>query len=161
MGSGCLVPSYKVLGRDSAKATGCVIDVLISANNDPGHKDHCLYYFCKEGLSINCLTTALWVYAKAAHPTHDWSFLYIIIGCWTKLPYFNACLKEIAIYFSLDPRRVSSHSLRVVGASSLAAAGVSDLLYHLGYGSLEIPCVLKICATNYRDVWSCSLSLVA
>ena len=45
-----------------------------------------------------------------------------------KLPYFNACLKEIAIYFSLDPRRVSSHSLRVVGASSLAAVGVLDYI---------------------------------
>ena len=59
MGSGCLVPSYKVLERDSAKATSCVIDILISANNDdPGHKDHCLY-FGKADLSINCLTTAL------------------------------------------------------------------------------------------------------
>ena len=70
MGSGCLVPSYKVLGRDSAKATGCVIDILISANNDPVHKDHCLY-FDKADLSINSLTTALWMYAKAVHPTHD------------------------------------------------------------------------------------------
>ena len=39
-----------------------------------------------------------------------------------KPPYFNACLKEIAIYFNLDPRRVSSYSLRIVGASALAAA---------------------------------------
>ena len=67
MGSGCLVPSYKVLGRDSAKATGCVIDILISANNDPGHKNHCLYFFGKADLSINCLTTALWMYAKAVY----------------------------------------------------------------------------------------------
>ena len=39
-----------------------------------------------------------------------------------KPPYFNACLKEIAIYFNLDPRRVSSYSLRIVGASAPAAA---------------------------------------
>ena len=66
---------------------------------------------------------------------------------------FKACLKEIAIYFSLDPRRVSFHSLWVVGASALAAAGWGSRLYHLGYGSLEkIPCLLKICATDYKDV---------
>jgi hypothetical protein len=41
---------------------------------------------------------------------------------------FQACLKEIAIYFSLDPRRVSFHSLWVVGASALAAAGVPDYI---------------------------------
>ena len=40
---------------------------------------------------------------------------------------FKACLKEIAIYFSLDPRRVSFHSLWVVRASALAAARVPDL----------------------------------
>ena len=42
--------------------------------------------------------------------------------------YFKACLKEIAIYFSLDPRRVSFHSLWVVGASALAAARVPDYI---------------------------------
>ena len=42
MGSSFFVPSYKVLGQDFAKATGCVIDILINTNNDPGHKDHCL-----------------------------------------------------------------------------------------------------------------------
>ena len=42
--------------------------------------------------------------------------------------YFKACLKEIAIYFSLDPRRVSFHSLWVVGAFALAAAGVPDYI---------------------------------
>ena len=41
---------------------------------------------------------------------------------------FKACLKEIAIYFSLDPRRVSLHSLWVVGAAALAAAWVPDYI---------------------------------
>jgi hypothetical protein len=36
MGSGCLVPSCEILGRDLAHVTGCVIDIL-SAKKDPEH----------------------------------------------------------------------------------------------------------------------------
>ena len=63
MGSSCFVPSYKILGRDFAQATGCVIDILITTNNNPGHKDHCLYFGKKADLSNNCLKSALWMYA--------------------------------------------------------------------------------------------------
>ena len=34
----------------------------------------------------------------------------------------------MAIHFSLNPTRVSSHSLRIGGASALTAAGVSDYI---------------------------------
>ena len=131
MGSGCLVPSCEIRGRDLARVTGCVIDIL-SAKNDPEHKGHRMF-FSKADLTdarqTYCITTALWTYAQSAHPTRGRSFFYIAHLNWTlKPPYFNACLKEMAIYFSLDPTRVSSHSLRIGGASALAAAGVPDYI---------------------------------
>lgn len=43
-----------------------------------------------------------------------------------KPAYFNACLQKLAEAYGLDPRRVSSHSLRIGGVSALAAAGVPD-----------------------------------
>ncbi len=99
--------------------TGCVIDIL-SAKNDPEHKGHRMF-FSKADLTdarqTYCITTALWTYAQSAHL--NWTL---------KPPYFNACLKEMAIYFSLDPTRISSHSLRIGGASALAAAGVPDYI---------------------------------
>ena len=56
MGSSCFVQLHKALGRDFAQATGYMIDILLSTNNDPGHKDHFIY-FGKADLSNNCLTS--------------------------------------------------------------------------------------------------------
>jgi hypothetical protein len=57
------------------------------------------------------------------------SFFYIPGLKWTLKPrYFNLCLKQLAVLYNLDPARISSHSLRIGGASALAAAGVPDYL---------------------------------
>jgi hypothetical protein len=40
----------------------------------------------------------------------------------------NKWLSSIAVKFNLDSKRISSHSLRIGGASSLAAAGVNDYI---------------------------------
>ena len=46
---------------------------------------------------------------------------------WTlKPPYFAQELRRLAVANGLDPDRVSSHSLRIGGASTLAAAGLND-----------------------------------
>jgi hypothetical protein len=132
MGSGCLVPSCEILGRDLAHVTGCVIDIL-SAKNDPEPKGRRIF-FSKADLAdmhqTYCISTALlWMYALSAHPTRGRSFFYIANLNWSlKPPYFNACLKEMAFYFSLDPTRISTHSLQIGGASALAAAGVPDYI---------------------------------
>ena len=69
------------------------------------------------------------MYAKAAHPSRDRSFFYFgDLNRTLKPLYFIACLKEFAIHSSLDPRRVSFHSLRIGSASALAAAGVPDYI---------------------------------
>jgi site-specific recombinase XerD len=38
----------------------------------------------------------------------------------------NKWLSAVALKFRLDPKRISSHSLRIGGASNLAASGVND-----------------------------------
>ena len=46
---------------------------------------------------------------------------------WTlKPPYFTSRLKQLGVHFGLDPSRISSHSLRIGGATTLAAAGLTD-----------------------------------
>ena len=40
--------------------------------------------------------------------------------------HLNASLKHTAMHYRLDPSRLSTHSLRIGGASMLAAAGVAD-----------------------------------
>jgi hypothetical protein len=129
MGSGCLVPSCELLGLDLAQVTGCVIDIL-SAKNDPEHKGHRMYFGMadlSDPHQTYCITTVLWNYAKTALPTRGRSFFYVCNISWTlQQPYFNPSLKAMAVYFHLDPTRFSTHSLRIGGASALAAAGVPD-----------------------------------
>ena len=65
----------------------------------------------------------------AAKPQKGRSFFYIPALNWTLKPtYFNLCLKQLALLYNLDPTRISSHSLIIVGASALLAAGVPDYL---------------------------------
>ena len=50
-------------------------------------------------------------------PSLDWTL---------KPPYFAEQLRRLAIVSGIDPARVSSHSLRIGGATTLAAAGLND-----------------------------------
>ena len=46
---------------------------------------------------------------------------------WTlKACHLSAHLKRLGVHFGLDTTRISTHSLRIGGASTLAAAGLSD-----------------------------------
>ena len=127
--SGDLIPSCDILPLDFKDVKGCVIDVL-SAKNDPAHKGNRMHFGLADLSDPNqvyCITSKLWGYAKASRPVRGRSFFFIPALQWTLQPtYFNACLKKMAVAYGLDPRRVSSHSLRIGGASALAAAGVPD-----------------------------------
>jgi len=66
---------------------------------------------------------------KNGKPQRGRSFFYVPVLNWTLKPtYFNLCLKQLALLCNLDPTGISSHSLRIGGASALAAAGVPDYL---------------------------------
>lgn len=129
MGSGDLVPSCDIIDLNFSDLKGCVIDIL-SAKNDMQHKGNRMHFGLADTADANqvyCITTKLWEYARASRPVRGKSFFFIPVIQWTlKPPYFNTCLKQLAIAYGLDPERVSSHSLRIGGASALAAAGLPD-----------------------------------
>ena len=62
-----------------------------------------------------------------ARPIRGKSLFYIPSLDWTrKPPYFAEQPRRLAIASGIDPARVSSHSLRIGGATTLAAAGLND-----------------------------------
>jgi hypothetical protein len=155
MKSGSLIPSCDVSGWDFAQVTGCVIDIL-SAKNDAEHKGHRMFFgkadLADPTLQAYCITTALWTYTKAVLPIRGQSFFFVPALNWTLKPtYFNNCLKAMAVYFHLDPGPdffpFFAHWRCVCSCCSWSAG-----LYHIGYGSLEVPCLSRICASKYTDV---------
>jgi hypothetical protein len=62
-----------------------------------------------------------------ARPVRGKSLFYIPSFDWTlKPPYFSEELRRLAIASGIDPARVSSHSLHIGGATTLAAIGLND-----------------------------------
>ena len=86
------------------------------------------YYFTKAlPGETYCIAQSLWDYAMQARPVRGKSLFYIPSLDWTlKPPYFAEQLRRLAIASGLDPTRVSYNSLRIGGATTLAAAGLND-----------------------------------
>ena len=124
--NGRVIPAHTAHGYPDI--TPRSVSILIrSKKNDKrgrGFKDH----FKAAGPDATyCITTVLWTYAVRAKPDKGRSFFYIPTLQWTLKPaYFAARLKELGTHFALDPTRISSHSLRIGGATTLAAAGLTD-----------------------------------
>ena len=66
---------------------------------------------------------------------------------------YNASLKDLAKLYGFDPSRVSSHSLRVGGASALAAAGLPEyLIKEMGsWRSNAFLTYLRTCLQTFSD----------
>eukprot|EP01036_Dinobryon_divergens_P061542 gene61542-biopygen7838 len=74
-----------------------------------------------------CITWVLWNYAQQAKPEEGKSLFFIPAINWTLRPaYLNQRLRAMARMYGLDETRVSSHSLRIGGATALAAAGLHE-----------------------------------
>ena len=148
MNSGALIiPSCEISETNFSSVKGCVVDIL-SAKNDTTHKGNRIHFRVAD-LEVYCITTKLWEFAKASRPVRGRSFFFIPAINWTLKPrYFNLCLKQLAVAIGLDPRRISSHSLRIGGAAALAAAGMPDY----EHGTLEIPGLLGIHPEEYENV---------
>jgi hypothetical protein len=70
-------------------------------------------------------------WASIARPKRDAPFISTSDGWELSYSRLNAAIKKLATVFGLDPKRYSSHSLRIGGASALAAAGAPDYIIQL------------------------------
>ena len=123
---GRLVQSSQAYKHVTSKPSA--VSILIRSKKNDKRGRGFKYYFLATGPEATyCITTILWEYACRAKPMPGRSFFYIPELNWTlKPPYFATRLKQMGVHFGLDPSRISSHSLRIGGATTLAAAGLTD-----------------------------------
>ena len=127
---GSMVPSHEVVTKNFKSVSGCIVNIR-SAKNDAAGRGH-RYFFTKcnpaTDKSTYCITTwILWWYVQHARPGPRLPFFHIPKLQWTlKPPYLNKRLQAMAIMYGFDPSRVFSHSLRIGGATAIAAAGMSE-----------------------------------
>ena len=126
---GTIVPSDKAQATKFNNISGCIVNIR-SAKNDAAGRGH-RYFFTKcnpaTDKSTYCITWILWRYVQHARPGPRMQFFHIPELQWTlKPPYLNKRLQAMARMYDLDPRRISSHSLRIGGATAMAAAGMSE-----------------------------------
>ena len=69
----------------------------------------------------------LYQYVQAVQPIRGQPFFHVPGLQWSLVPTeYNRRLRKVAIKHGLDPNRVHSHSIRIGGATVLAAAGIPD-----------------------------------
>lgn len=100
-----------------------------SAKNDWEGEGHRLF-FSRLGISDSAfgfeIVTMMFEWAQHARPLNDDAFLMHKQTDMISYDFFNAELRKIATHFGLDQSRYSFHSIRIGGATTLAAAGKSD-----------------------------------
>jgi len=124
-----LVPSSSLSKTPLSNILGCLV-IIKTRKNDPDGVGH-RYYFPREDISSSRLydfTTVLWEYTKVARPVSQHPFFISTAPfswCLTRAD-FNKRLKVTARLYGLNPRQVSSHSLRAGAATALGAANAPD-----------------------------------
>jgi hypothetical protein len=109
---------------DWATVTAVTINVR-SKKNDPEKRGHKYYFATAKSTDQYCIVKVLWTYATEIHPEADKPLFYIPHIQWLLTPaFFRTHLKKLANRFHLDPARVCPHSIRIGGATTLAAAGL-------------------------------------
>lgn len=105
-----------------------VVSVSITAHSgktDWEGEGHRLYFTVNDtlnGYGFDLVRT-MFGYAQRARPKDNDAFLMHSDTNMLKYDRMNAAIKDIASKFKFDPSRFSMHSLRIGGASALAAAG--------------------------------------
>ena len=123
---GKLIPAYQVYKHPGVRVAAPTLHIKSTKNDQAGTGFR--YYFTKAlPGETYCIVQSLWDYAMRARPVRGKSLFYIPSLDWTlKPPYFAEELRRLAVANGIDPTRVSSHSLRIGGATTLAAAGLND-----------------------------------
>jgi len=157
VGSGRLmqVPSMDCHKFDRRGMRDVTLDVR-SAKNDEGgagHRFTCTRVDLATSTRPFDLAQELWDFACEARPVRGLAFL-----TWQgkfRLTYakFNAKIKQVAQGAGFDPRGYHTHSLRVAGASALAARGVPDhVIQTMGrWKSLAFLTYIRLSTTAYNE----------
>jgi hypothetical protein len=121
-----LIPAYQVYKHPGVRVAAATLHIKSKKNDQAGTGFR--YYFTKAlPGETYCIVQSLWDYAMRARPVRGKSLFYIPSLDWTlKPPYFTEELRRLAVANGIDPTRVSSHSLRIGDATTLAAAGLND-----------------------------------
>lgn len=120
------IPAYQAHMHPDAEVHAVTLHIK-SKKNDQGGNGFRYHFTRALPGDTYCIVDTLWTYAKHAEPAQGKSLFHIPKLGWTlKPPYFAQELRKLAKQNGLDPTRVSSHSLRIGGASTLAAAGLND-----------------------------------
>jgi hypothetical protein len=106
-----------------------VILTTRSAKNDQVGAGSRMYVEVQNTSSLDvafCVATDAFQWARKARPRGDESFLSYQNRWMLEPAEYNKGIQRVAHRMGLDYRRFTSHSLRIGGASALAAAGMPD-----------------------------------
>jgi len=126
MPDGTIVPAQHAYKHSTANPIAVHIHIRTRKNDQKG-RGHTLHFQRANATDKYCYVSELWAHAIQARPIANGPFFAIPSEGWTlKAPQLSRHLKNMAVYFGLDSTRISTHSLRIGGASTLAAAGLTD-----------------------------------
>ena len=129
---GSYVLSSAVTPNLTHLVTGVVIDIR-SAKNDSKGSGHRFFFPHHTSSPDRCICSLLWEWSLLAKPPDHLPF-FSYRGIWElSASDVSSAMKTTAVRVGLDPSRISPHSLRYGGASTLAAANrPSYLIQQIG-----------------------------
>lgn len=124
---GSFVTTAQARPSSTAQISGVVIDIT-SAKNDSAGSGHRFFFARALSATEPCICMLLWNWAVLAHPTTEAPF-FSYRNIWQlSAADMSAAMKATSVRAGLDPSRVSPHSLRYGGASTLAAANLPSYM---------------------------------
>ena len=119
------IPAFMIRAEHVTTIVAVTIDIR-SKKNDQKRRGFKFHFALAAPGETYCIVTVLLRYVIRARPIRGRSFFYIPATEWTlRPPFFNKKIKDMARFYKMDEARFSSHSLRIGGATTLSAAGLS------------------------------------
>ena len=117
MPDGTLVPAQHAHKHVHTGPMAVHIHIKTRKNDQKG-RGHTLHFHRANPTDKYCYVSEMWTHAKYARPIPNCPFFAIPSENWTlKAPQLSLQLKNMAVYLGIDSTRISTHSLRIGGAS--------------------------------------------
>jgi hypothetical protein len=126
LANGAIIPAHMAYKHSTLQPVSLAIMVR-SKKNDQAGRGYKYIFTLADAVDRYCYVSEMWQYATRARPTARGPFFAVPAVKWTlRATRLAAHLKSMAKHYHLDHTRISTHSLRIGGASTLAAAGLTD-----------------------------------